>query len=139
MTHLEEIKRINRREIVCDSWSLRQTQSSSCETQRQTKGVSMLKVKRRGDRGGRRALRRDQRLRVQKLENKEGINETHQHHRAITADVKVSKILEISDIIVTRSHYQTYCAVHLFSLVLLFIFLLQTWVTKSNTDIGRTI
>lgn len=88
----------------------------------------MLKVKRRGERGGRQALRRDQRLRVQKLENKEGINETHQHDRTIMADVKVSKIPEISDFIVfnllsghvgvsPRSHYQPYCAIsgaHLF-------------------------
>lgn len=30
-------------------------------------------------------------------ENKEGINETHQHNRAITDDVGISKILEVSN------------------------------------------
>lgn len=51
------------------------------------------------------------------MENKECINETHQHDRAI----KVSKILEISHLIVFNpfsghavvppsSHYQPYCA-----------------------------
>ncbi len=88
-----------------------------------------------------------------------GINETHQHDRAITADVKLSKILEISDLIVfylfsghagvsPSSHYRPYCANEtiLHSLVLtssflilLFIYLLQTWVTKCNINLGRRI
>lgn len=66
----------------------------------------MLKVKHRGERGGRRAPRRDQRLTVQKLPNKEEINETHQHDRVTTADVKVSKIFEISDLIVCLIYFQ---------------------------------
>lgn len=83
-----------------------------------------------------------------KLENKEGINETHQHDRAITADVNDSKILEISDLIVFNlfsghagvspsSHYRPYsanetilCSLVLnYSFLVLFICLLQTWVT----------
>ena len=94
-----------------------------------------------------------------KLENKEGINETHQHDRAITAGMKVSKILEISHLIVFNpfsghagvspsSHYRPYCAnepirrsLVLTSsfLVLLYIYLSQTWVTQCNTNLGRTI
>lgn len=86
------------------------------------------------------------------LENKEGINETHQHDRAITAGVKVSRILEISDLIVFNlfsghagvppsSHCQPYCAnetilcsLALISsfLDLLFIRLLHTWVTVQH-------
>lgn len=43
---------------------------------------------------------RSKMVEFKKLENKEGINETHQHDRAITVDVSVSKILEISHLIV---------------------------------------
>ena len=104
----------------------------------------MLKVKRRAKRRGRRALRRDQTVKVHKLENKEGINETQQHDRAITTDVKVSKILETSDLIVfnlfsgyvvvsPRSHYQPDCAIsgaHLFFPSIIYF---------SFTDLGHKV
>lgn len=50
--YVEEIKRNNTQEFLCDGWSWRQkSSSSSCETQWQTKVVSALKVRQQGGRG----------------------------------------------------------------------------------------
>lgn len=157
VAHLEEIKRINRREVLCDSWSRRVTQSSSFshETMTEEEGVECSRWERKEADKHWGEIKDGE---FKKLENKEGINETHQHDRAITAGVKVSKILEISHLIVFNpfsghaglspsSHYRLYCAnepirhsLVLTSsfLVLIFIYLLQIWVTKFNANLGRT-
>lgn len=97
--------------------------------------------------GGGRAPSRDQRWRVQKAENKEGINETHQRGGAIAADENVSKILEASALSVFNllsghadispsSHYQALlCKWDNAAAELIF----SCFINFSFTDLGRNL
>lgn len=99
MAHLEEIKSNTRRGVFV-WWLKLEANSSSCDTQWQRKGVvSMLNAQGEKER---RVRERDEHWgeikdgEFKSWRTKGGVNETHQHDRAITGGVKVSKILEIS-------------------------------------------
>lgn len=84
------------------------------------------------------------------MENKEGINKTHQHDRAITSNEEVSKILEISHLIVFNSfsghagvspssHYRPYCANEPIRRSLVFTSFLVSLFIYLFADLGRKV